>query len=863
MNPLRKSGWGRTGMIAMLLWLTVAAMILSLAMVAEAATPAGTLLRSQASASFLDENGSRYQVSSNEVTTLIRPVTGIHLAPGNQKRYAVGGMEVVFPHVLTNTGNTSVPVRLTTSGALTNRRVVKDLNHSGQPQGQPEVNSPVFLKPGESVDLLLVGRTYGLKKNKAALSVDLLAMTNDEQCKFQSDDWRRCWDRNTDTVQYDKHKAYKVTKTMSTQNVNVGEMFKVQLRFERMSEHGASTLYLKDRLPMGIDYMGDGRLCDEDGYRCSPLVPGLKTIDGRTEVNFKTPKHKDDDEGYIEFSVAANTSSVGQTVFNTADFRACNGNGRQCTDWQPTNRVPVMISGPGVSINGSSYNSAQNLGEPVTVPSASAGDTVEFIDYLWNTGTVRQSYTVAPVVSGNTFPAGSTYCLSTSDECSQFASNPVVDVMDLAPGEYREVRLKVKLLNTVTLQKDGYFISLKASLRSSHSGQEVSDTVLNWLTQITESASSVDLTYERPVQGDASVPGKGPGPESEPVTILSGQPGDSVTFDALFVNNTGGAIDTYNLQLVSSSGSSLPEGVTAQFVDRNNLPTANTGSVKAGENALLKLVVSLPTSATDGNHDFHVVAVSPVTGAKDRLTVRITVSDDAGLALEPNGEGQVTPGSFITFAHRLTNSSNSAVDNLSFMLSDSLKSQGWQSVLYHDLDGDGVLSGSDTVINSPVSLAGNKTLHLLVKVFAPANASMGIHNVTTLTVISDDGQRLSVTDTSIVNTTSVVIIKEQAPWDCQGAVPVNFRKDAFPARPGTCVVYRLTAMNEGVEGVQNVVIHDAAPNFTDFYPHGGLPRTTGRQVVQPNVSGSMINAHWPDGLQPGESVALIFAIQIQ
>ena len=268
----------------------------------------------------------------------------------------------------------------------------------------------------------------------------------------------------------------------------------------------------------------------------------------------------------------------------------------------------------------------------------------------------------------------------------------------------------------------------------------------------------------------------------------------------------------------------------------------------------LKLVVGLPASLTDGSHDFHVVAVSPVTGAKDRLTVRITVSDDAGLVLEPNGEGQVTPGSFITFAHRLTNNSNNVVDNLSLSLSDSLKGQGWQSVVYRDLEGDGSLSGSDTVIDGPVSLAGNETLHLLVKVFAPANAGMGTRNVTTLTVLEESGQRLSVTDTSIVNTTNVVIIKEQAPWDCQSSVPVQFRKDAFPARPGTCVVYRLTASNEGVEAVQNVVIHDAAPNFTVLYPQGGLPKTTGRVVVQPNVSGSMINAHWPDGLQPGESV---------
>ncbi|GAA4651379.1 hypothetical protein GCM10023116_36630 [Kistimonas scapharcae] len=673
-------------------------------------------------------------------------------------------------------------------------------------------------------------------------------------------------------------------------SATVGDTVEVILSYERQGKNGNSKLVVTDQLPEVMEFDTDSPVqrCAEDGRDCEALVsPIPNSKDGyevtlpngdikRATVKAQLTGHKASEKGQIRFFATIKQGFEGQTHFNEAEYFSCRGSGGKserdrkkgsCVDTQTSNRVPITITGPGVTINGSPYDSAKDRGEPVTIQTASPGGTIEFINYVWNTGTDPQNYTVAllpdTAKSQVPFPAGTEYCLSTTEQCSAFSSHPTLAVQGLDAGKSRKIRLRVKLPDTVNAQEEGYFVLLEASLSSDPSDRKVRDTVLNRLVQITDSSSSVDMTYGRPVQGDASVPGKGPGPESEPVKTLSGQPGKSVTFDALFVNNTGGAIDTYNLQLVSASGASLPEGFTAQFVNTGNQPTANSGSVKAGEHVPLKLVVGLPAAATDGSHDFHVVAVSPVTGAKDRLTVRIAISDDAGLVLEPNGEGQVTPGSFITFAHRLTNNSNNAVDNLSLVLSDSLKSQGWQSVLYRDLDGDGVLSGSDTAINSPVSLAGNKTLHLLVKVFAPANASMGIRNVTTLTVIGEDGQRLTVTDTATVNTTSVVIIKEQAPWDCLAAVPVQFRIDAFPARPGTCVVYRLTARNEGVEAVQNVVIHDAAPNFTEFYPHGGLPKTTGRQVVQPNVSGTLINAQWPEGLQPGDSVSLIFAIQIQ
>ena len=53
--------------------------LLLLSSSADAATAPGTVIHSQASAYFVDESKQSYTVTSNEVTTLVREVTGVFL----------------------------------------------------------------------------------------------------------------------------------------------------------------------------------------------------------------------------------------------------------------------------------------------------------------------------------------------------------------------------------------------------------------------------------------------------------------------------------------------------------------------------------------------------------------------------------------------------------------------------------------------------------------------------------------------------------------------------------------------------------------------------------------------------------------
>ena len=69
-----------------------------------AVTPAGTLIRNQASASYTDSEGRRVTVQSNIVETLVEQVAGLELTNDQQLR-GDAGSSVLISHRIVNTGN--------------------------------------------------------------------------------------------------------------------------------------------------------------------------------------------------------------------------------------------------------------------------------------------------------------------------------------------------------------------------------------------------------------------------------------------------------------------------------------------------------------------------------------------------------------------------------------------------------------------------------------------------------------------------------------------------------------------------------------------------------------------------------------
>nr|MDT0252761.1 hypothetical protein [Endozoicomonas sp.] len=421
---------------------------------------------------------------------------------------------------------------------------------------------------------------------------------------------------------------------------------------------------------------------------------------------------------------------------------------------------------------------------------------------------------------------------------------------------------------TADIRESGY--SAVLDVVDVNRADQVFDNVRNWLVKImpAESDASVDLTLDQPL-GSNPPPGSGPGPEASPLRTLSGQPGETLVLDNIFITNTGGRPDSYLLTIVPKPGVTLPAGLSWQFLNADNIPITHSVTLPVSGSEKVKLKITIPEDAVPGSGSLWLKAVSGNRDSEDTLHLALSITAAAShLTLAPMGLAQVLPGSLTYFLHQLVNHTEVTIDIVHLKLTDTLAGSGWQSRVYQDLDGDGQLSAGDLPVADIAPLLPAETRNLVVQVFAPANAFSGRRNITTLTASWKDpdgkGERLSVsvTDTALVNDARVVITKQQAPWDCRSPLPDRFSGTDFPARPDTCVVYKLTAVNQGAEPVQNLIIHDRAPAFTRFVTGSGLPAAQGVLPGTITVLDQTISAQWLPAIAPGETVSLMFGIRI-
>ena len=79
-------------------------------------------------------------------------------------------------------------------------------------------------------------------------------------------------------------------------------------------------------------------------------------------------------------------------------------------------------------------------------------------------------------------------------------------------------------------------------------------------------------------------------------------------------------------------------------------------------------------------------------------------------------------------------------------------------MIYLDVNNDGELDAGDTLIEKSFPLNINESRQLLVKVFAPADATLGSKNITTLTA-RFGAESVAVTNSATANNAIVVITK--------------------------------------------------------------------------------------------------------
>ena len=851
-----------------------------------AVTPAGTLIRNQASASYTDSEGRRVTVQSNIVETLVEQVAGLELTNDQQLR-GDAGSSVLISHRIVNTGNgdDSYSLQLQNTGGninLSNLRIFADANGDGLPDSSVPITTTPLIAADQDYFIVLSGDIPA-----SANDGDSAAITVTASSTFNAS----INAQNNDLVISGVGASIQVTKSMSsTQGRSPSSPYTVTLRYENTGSQSAGNVTLIDALPAGMTYVpGSGRwsessvvLSDADPLDTHPGQSGNirycaydASCTGLSEANNDADASSDNQVTAIidfvppggiatlSFEVSIDGGLASGFLINEAEFEydvAINTVPREFTNTVAFEVLPVS----GVVANGSNTSPINGLSEPVSIFSAAQGGKIRFDNYIWNTGNTADTFNIEVDSLGSTFPPGTLWRLLRSDGATLMQDtngDGAIDTGPVAPDSFSLVVLELELPGDASGNNSGIGFDVTKTARSVIDST-VFDTVTDHLDEIV--ANQVDITNQAPA-GAADALGAGPGPESSPVSVVSPDGNRQALFD-LYIRHQGIEPDNYGLTAYATAGGNpLPPGWQVRFLDPgSSQPRSVTRLLASGESQHVIAEVTVPEDLALGTTSVFFGATSLSGGASDIKHDGVSINVVNALRIEPSLTATITPGSTTVYQHRLINEGN--VDLTDIQLTTSESRPGWLSAIFADTDGNGVLSSADQVLTAPWSLAAGENSSFFVRVSAPADAVNLQRNSTIIQAQwNGNSESVQIVDQTTVSTSNVTILKEQAvDVGCDGAPDAgsNFTTSEISVEPGNnCVIYRLTALNRGQEPSFNVKIHDSTPSFTVYRTPATCSRTP-CWIIEPGEEGAgVINAE-TDQLLPGDSFFLEFSVRL-
>jgi uncharacterized repeat protein (TIGR01451 family) len=843
--------------------------------VALATPPAGTVIGNQASATYSDESNTVRTVTSEMVTTIVQQVASVTVSTAAD-RIAAPGAHVSFPHTITNTGNGSDTFALSTpsnAGGFTLTGVVFYADANGD--GVADNTTPIT-----TTDPLAAGATFNVVASGTVPSSATASSVNNLGVTATSTFNNTVSASRTDKTTVGANAIIDVVKAIDVGSGSASGTRTYTLTYTNTGNLSAANLVLTDVIPAGMTYLADSArwsgtgsttLTDSGQDNQSGIVYDYnETVATRVTAKIVGPIPVGA-SGTLRFSVqfkATVLPGASQTT-NTAQFLYDDGGGATTTA-ASTNSVAYNVTQAGTL----TYTG-------VTVASGAQGGTVVFINPLTNTGNGTDVFNLK--LGTSTFPAGTTFTLYQGDGLTPLVDTNGDGTPDTGPvaasGAYNVV---VKAILPANATGGPFTVQ---SIATSTVTPGASATATDTLTTI--STNSVDVTMN-----SAGGLGVGAGPGVSPLVTNTVSPGSGTRFTLFVTNGAGSTPDSFNLQ-ASTNGSfaalTLPAGWTITFRDTSEAVITNTGVLAPNTSKQVYADVAVPAGTSPQTVSLYFRAISPSSGAADPILDAVNVGTVRSLTLTPSNSGQIFPNGTAVYSHVVTNTGSvlegdGVASTGTLAIADS--QAGFSSTIYWDKNNNGVLDASDPVVttladltggtngaSTAAGLAAGESAKLFVKVFAPANAQVGVNDATTLTLTMSGvingmatPSAITATEGSVVVVGKVSLTKLQAlDANCDGTPDTGSYGSATlttGALPGACIRYQITASNLGTADVTNVVISDSTPANTVYVTAGAAAVTTGSISAPANNAAGLIQATVPS-LAPTQSSVVTFGVRIQ
>lgn len=843
----------------------LSALILLVVGNANAQTPAaGTLIGNQATATFNDAGGNPRTVTSNVVNTEVQQIASLTLTSSQTKTVSAGG-QLTFPHTINNSGNGIDQFTLSSSQsgdfAFSSINYYEDLDGNGVPDNFNPITTTPNIAAGASYNFVAVVTipVSALDGETAALVVTATSVFDNGVA-----------DSNTDTAEVSDNAVINVTKSMSANSGAPGSgPYTVTLTYTNSGNNAATALALTDALPTHMDYVaGTGRwsvtgttaLTDASGVEAASPNVTFEYVSGTRTVLATIASIAPGQSGTITFQVNIAVAATPGPLNNIASYEYNDGAGA-VGPFNSNTFVFTVTSSPGVTGTGD------------TVANAPQGATVEFTNVITNTGNVTDQFNITVVSSS--FPAGSSYILYRPDGVSPLLDtngDGTPDTGPLAPGATFNVIVKVSLPNGVN--GGGSYILTKRA--TSVTVPSVFDEMDDELTTIT--TNTVDVTADNTVAGGADAgDGLGAGPEGTAVRVVAVNPGSTASF-VLQVNNTTTVSDNYDIEVSTDETFAtkvIPTGVTVTFKDGVGGVITNTGTVLTNAAREVNVEIHIPVgrTATSIPEAYYVRAKSPATGAADIIHLGVTINSIRSVVLTPNNSGQVFPGGTVTYVHTITNNGNTVENSTGaeFVLNIGDSNPSFTSVIYLDVNEDGLIDGGDVLVNGSTNLGifnPGDSKQIIVRTNATLGVTEGLVNTATvgLTITGDINgvtppTGIAATDVTTVINSNVTLVKKQAlDADNNGTADGSFVTTQISAKPGEGILYQITVSNLGTTTVTSVNVNDAIPAFTTYNAAQAAVATTKGTASYDGGTNSITAI--VGSLAAGESAVITFGVLI-
>ena len=861
----------------------------------------GALITNVASGDFVDRFGNIQVINSNPVELVVSEVRALQLVR-NQDQIGLIGGQISYPHTLTNTGNVADSYALSANQLagdnfdLTNSALYIDRNQDGIPDDNInllQAGNLIALQSGESV-ALVAAATIPADRQAGDRADFILTATSQATPALNS--------TVTDVTRVTNGGVIAVNKAQSIATGPLGSVITYTLRYSNTG-NAAAELRLTDVLDVNrFRYIDDSGRWSNSGVALTEETgedPANNAID--YQVTTTTSQHQMNlvissvpaqSTGSISFQVEVISAPSGK-VSNTASYQQFDGltevknTVTNTVTFTVQDNVSVVLNNNSLSaVNANPQTAApDNL---VQVASAAAGTEALFNNYVWNTGNQVDSFNLSFITSN--LPACATVRLYAADGktlLSDSNGDGIVDTGSMQPSTSQNIKVGISSTQDC-IAASPIVVDLTAT---SSNNPSISDPVRNQLGAITQGGTDLYNSDNTGV-GNPNIEAAG----GNPFISLPILPAGTAVFP-LVVRNTGMLINNY--QLIAdddgvldpvSNENDLPVGWSVKFYEQTavNCTTlgneiSNSGAVPAnGGTVAYCAVVTAPAGAAPQDFPIWFAVRSPVNAQTDILKDQVQVQTARLLSLQADNQGQVAIGGTVVYAHTLKNIGNvtegSTVGALLLALDDSNANQ-MLGTLYYDANDNGVLDATDPIAtdvaalgatNGAVGLSPNESIRLLVKVEAPFTLTDGASSSFVLSaepiglIGGMSAVTLSNTDVTVVSANQVRLQKMQAlDATCDGTPDAAYTVTALEIAPAQCVLYQITAINDGSHPVSNVIVSDRIPSYTQLR---GIPVASQGSLTKPLMP--IPNSYQGDveaslgTLSPSQSATLQFAIRV-